>query len=81
MIKEKNKFVKQSHNIFKEIERAFIVVCPKCESYYITIRRRKKPKYYCQTCKNEFDNPKAKIAYTTKKQRKEIGKQYSNPDR
>ena len=79
MIKE-DRLVERSRNKFKEIDKDFIVVCPKCGSFYITIRRRKKPKYYCQTCKNEFDNSKAKIPYTTKKQRKEIGKQYSNPD-
>lgn len=81
MIKEENKFVEKSHNKFKEIAKDFVVVCPKCKDYHITIRRRKKPKYYCQKCKNEFDNPKAKIAYTTPKQKQEIGKQYSNPDK
>ena len=67
MIKE-DRFVERSRNKFKEIDKDFIEICPKCDSNFITIRRRKKPKYRCQTCKNEFDNPKAKIIYTKKKQ-------------
>lgn len=59
----------------------FIAVCPKCESIDITIRRRKTPKYRCAGCHNEFDDPKAKIVYTTQKQKKDFGQQYSNPDK
>lgn len=80
MIKEKNKFVEQSHNKFYQMAKDFIEVCPKCRSNHISIRRRKIPKYRCQACKNEFDDPKTKIAYKTPKQKREIGKQYSNPN-
>jgi len=44
------------------------------------VRNRKKPKYRCHDCGYEFDDPKALIVPNTQKQRKEIGKQYSNPD-
>ena len=63
------------------MSKDFLEVCPRCESKNISVRARKTPKYRCQDCKNEFDDPKAKIVYVTQKQRKEIGKQYSNPDR
>lgn len=58
----------------------FLEVCPKCKSKRISIRSRRTPKYRCRDCKNEFDDPKTRLAYTTQKQKKEIGKQYSNPD-
>jgi ribosomal protein L37AE/L43A len=77
---EENKFVEQSHNKFLQIVRDFDRVCPKCESNKISIRNRKTPKYKCQNCKNEFDDPKAKIEYKTSKQHKDYGRQYSNPD-
>ena len=67
MIKE-DRLVERSRNKFKEIDKDFIVVCPKCKDYHITIRRRKKPKYYCQKCKKEFNNPKAKITLSRRKQ-------------
>jgi len=80
LIKEKDESVERSHNKFRQIAKDFIAVCPKCESNKITIRKRKTPKYRCHDCGNEFDDPKAKIVYTTQKQRKDYGKQYSNPD-
>jgi len=80
LIKENNKFIGQSDNIFLQITRDFVEVCPNCESTHISVRQRKIPKYYCQICKTEFDNPKAQIVHITQKQRREIGKQYSNPD-
>jgi transposase-like protein len=58
----------------------FVEICPKCKSKDIAIRQRKTPKYYCTACKNEFDDPKTMLPNTTRKQQKEIGKQYSNPD-
>jgi transposase-like protein len=64
---KKDRFVERSHNKFFQMSKDFLKVCPKCGSNSINIRRRKIPKYRCQTCKNEFDNPKAKIAYTTQK--------------
>ena len=79
MIKE-DRFVERSHNKFFQMGKDFVEVCPKCKSKDISIRKRRTQKYYCQVCKNEFDDPKTRIAYTTKKQRIEIGKQYSNPD-
>jgi len=78
--KKINRFIEPSHNIFLQTVRDFINVCPKCKKTNISRRQRKTPKYHCQDCKNEFDNPKAEIVYITQKQRKEIGKQYSNPD-
>ena len=80
MIKEKDESVKRSHNKFRQIAKDFIAVCPKCESTKITIRKRRTPKYRCHDCGNEFDDPKAKIVYTTKKQKHDYGQQYSNPD-
>ena len=80
MIKEENEFVERSHNKFLQTTQDFIEVCPKCKSINISIRQRKIPKYRCQDCKNEFDDPKAKIVYTTQKQRHDFGRQYSNPD-
>jgi hypothetical protein len=44
------------------------------------VRQRKIPKYYCKDCKNEFDDPKAKIEQKTIKQKNETGKQYQNPE-
>ena len=79
MIKE-DRFVESSHNKFFQMGKDFLEVCPKCKSKKISIRRRRTPKYRCQACKNEFDDPKTRLAYTTQKQKKEIGKQYSNPD-
>ena len=81
MIKEENEFIEQSHNIFLQMAKDFIEVCPKCNSINISIRKRKIPKYRCQDCKNEFDNPKAEIVYITQKQRNDYGTQYSNPDK
>ena len=67
-------------NFFRWV-RIFFKVCPTCKNKNITVRKRKTPKYRCAGCHNEFDNPKAEIVYITQKQRKEIGKQYSNPDK
>jgi ribosomal protein L37AE/L43A len=75
-----NKFIEQSDNKYIQIARDFVKVCPKCKSKNITVRRRKTPKYRCAGCHNEFDDPKAKIVYTTQKQRNDFGRQYSNPD-
>ena len=80
MITEEVKFVEQSHNKFIQIVKDFSQVCPKCKSKNITVRRRKIPRYVCQNCGNEFDDPKAKIVYKTPKQQREFGIQYSNPD-
>ena len=80
MITEKNEFVERNYNSFLQTTQDFIEVCPKCKRTNISSRQRKKPKYRCLDCKNEFDNPNAKMVYITQKQRKEIGKQYSNPD-
>jgi transposase-like protein len=80
LIKEKNEIVGRSHNKFLQMGRDFVEVCPKCQSTHISIRKRKIPKYRCQDCNNEFDDPKAKIDYTTSKQKDDFGKQYSSPD-
>ena len=80
MITEKNEFVEQNRNSFLQTTQDFIEVCPKCKRKNISSRQRKTPKYLCQDCKNEFDNPRAKIFYTTHKQRYDFGRQYSNPD-
>jgi len=80
LIIEVNQFVERNYNSFLQTTQNFIEVCPKCKRKNISSRQRKTPKYLCQDCKNEFDNPKAKIVYITQKQRKEFGKQYSNPD-
>jgi len=74
----KNRFIGQSDNKFLQIARDFVEVCPKCKSINISVRQRKIPKYRCKDCKNEFDDPKAKIVYTTHKQRYDFGRQYSN---
>jgi transposase-like protein len=75
-----SRFTEPSNNIFLQIGRDFVEVCPKCGSFNISVRRRNIPKYHCQDCKNEFDNPKAKITHITTKQQIEIGMQYQNPD-
>ncbi|HWR62805.1 MAG TPA: hypothetical protein VN365_00190 [Candidatus Thermoplasmatota archaeon] len=80
MIRDEDDFVEQSHNTFSQIAKDFIAVCPKCESMKITIRKRKTPKYRCHDCANEFDDPKAKIVYKTRKQKDDFGRQYTNPD-
>ena len=80
MIKEKNDVVGHSRNKFLQMGRDFVKVCPKCKSIHITTRTRKIPKYKCQYCENEFDNPKAEIVYTTQKQRDDFGRHYPNPD-
>jgi len=79
--KEKDGFVEQSHDRYRQIAKDFIAVCPKCESTKIYIRRRKMPKYICKECGIEFDDPKAKIVDKTQKQKDDYGKQYTNPDR
>lgn len=63
--------------VFLQITSDFDRVCPKCKSIAISTRTRKKPKYKCQHCDNEFDNPKAKIEYKTFKQK---SRQYSYLD-
>ena len=80
MIKEENEFVERSHNRFFQMVKEFVEVCPKCKSNKISIRNRKIPKYRCQDCKNEFDDPKTKFANKTQKQRNDFGRQYPNPD-
>ena len=80
MIKKENEFVEQSHNKFLQMAKDFIAVCPKCKSKKISIRNRKTPKYRCQDCGNEFDDPNAKMEDKTQKQRDDFGRQYSNPD-
>ena len=80
MIKEENEFVEQSHNKFIQIVKDFSKVCPKCKSKNIAVRRRKTPKYSCQNCENEFDDPKAKIEHITIKQQGDYARQYLNPD-
>lgn len=80
LIKEENVFVERTRNRFLQIARDFIEICPKCKSNKISIRNRKIPKYRCQGCGNEFDDPNAKIIHMTPKQQREFGEQYSNPD-
>jgi len=80
LINEKSGFVGRSDNIFLQMVRDFVEICPKCNSIKITNRKRKTPKYRCQDCDNEFDDPKAKIVHKTFKQRRDYGRQYSNPD-
>jgi DNA-directed RNA polymerase subunit M/transcription elongation factor TFIIS len=74
------RFIEQSNNKYLQIARNFIEVCPQCGSIHISVRQRKIPKYYCKDCKNEFDDPKAKIEQKTIKQKNETGKQYHNPE-
>jgi transposase-like protein len=78
--KKQNRFIEPSHNKFLQIARDFDKVCPKCTSINITTRTRKKPKYKCQYCDNEFDDPKAKIVQKTQQQINDFGKHYRNPD-
>jgi DNA-directed RNA polymerase subunit M/transcription elongation factor TFIIS len=80
LIKEENEFVERSHNRFLQTARDFVKVCPNCKSIHITTRTRKKPKYKCQYCGSEFDNPKAKIVNKTSKQQRDYGRHYHNPD-
>ena len=80
MIKGKREVVGRSHNKFLQTARDFVKVCPKCVSIKISIRKRKIPKYKCQDCGNEFDDPKAEIGYITQKQIKDFGRQFHNPD-
>lgn len=75
-----NLFVKQYHNKFLQTARDFVKVCPECKSIHITVRNRKKPKYKCQYCDIEFDNPNAEIVHKTQKQIKDFGRHYHNPD-
>jgi transposase-like protein len=79
--RKKSRFIEPSNNIFLQIARDFDEVCPKCDGIHIFVRQRKIPKYRCQDCANEFDDPKAEIVYITQKQRREIGRQYDNPDK
>ena len=80
MRRKKNRFTEPSDNKFLQIARDFDEICPKCDGIQISVRQRKIPKYRCQDCGNEFDNPKATIVHKTIKQQREIGKQYHNPD-
>ena len=65
LIKEKKEGVGRSDNIFLQIGRDFVEVCPKCKCIKISVRKRKIPKYKCHDCGNEFDNPKALIVHKT----------------
>jgi DNA-directed RNA polymerase subunit M/transcription elongation factor TFIIS len=78
--KEEEKFIERSHNKFYQMTKEFNAVCPNCKSIRIYSRKRKTPKYICERCHNEFDNPKIKIFYKTQKQNNDLGEQYSNPD-
>jgi transposase-like protein len=80
LIKKEDEFAERSHNKFFQMGKDFIEVCPECKSTNISIRNRKKPKYKCQDCGNEFADPKAKIVNKTQKERNDFGRQYSNPD-
>ena len=76
MINEEKKFVERSHNKFYQMAKDFLAVCPKCKSTKISSRKRKAPKYVCNDCGHEFDNPKATIAYKTQKQKDDYGRYY-----
>lgn len=80
MKRKKNRFIEQSDNKFLQIARDFDEVCPSCNSIHISVRKRKIPKYRCQYCGKEFDNPKETKVYQTPKQKREYHMQYSNPD-
>jgi len=79
LLRKKHEF-EPSLNKYLQITRDFVKVCPKCNSIHITTRTRKKPKYKCQHCDNEFDNPKAEIEHITLKQQGDYTRQYPNPD-
>jgi transposase-like protein len=76
-----SRFTEPSDNRFLQTVRDFDEVCPNCIGRNISVRLRKIPKYHCQDCKNDFDNPKAEIVYITHKQRYDFGRLYSNPDK
>lgn len=80
MKRKKNRFIEQYDNKFLQIARDFVEVCPKCKSIHISVRKRKIPKYKCQDCDNEFDNPKAEIVDKTQQQKNDFGRHYHNPD-
>jgi transposase-like protein len=80
LIETENKFIERSYNIFLQTARDFVKVCPKCKSIHISIRNRKKPKYKCVYCGNEFDDPNAMILHKTLKQQRDFARRYSNPD-
>jgi ribosomal protein L37AE/L43A len=80
LIKERNEVVGRSHNKFLQMGRDFVEVCPKCKSIHISVRRRKIPRYVCQNCGNEFDDPKAKMGLITLIQQRYYGRPYPNPD-
>lgn len=79
-MKEENIFGELSRNKLFQITKDFNRVCPKCGSIRVTVRTRKKPKYKCNHCDNEFDDPKAKNEYKTFKQIRNYDKQYSYLD-
>ena len=79
-MKEKNKLVEHVHKNFLQTVRDFVKVCPRCQSINIYTRTRKKPKYKCLHCNNEFDNPDAQIVHKTIKEHKDYVLQYSEPD-
>ena len=80
MIREKNEFVEQSHNKFLQMAKDFIEVCPKCKMLILLLEKERHQNIDVTDCGNEFDDPKAKIVYTTQKQKNDFGRQYSNPD-
>jgi transposase-like protein len=77
---EEDTFVERSHNKYYQAAKDFFAECPTCKSKEVSIRKRKKPKYVCKGCGNEFDDPKANIAYKSPKQKDDFGKHYSNAD-
>lgn len=78
--KKEKTYGEPSHNKYVQIAKDFIALCPQCKSSKVTIRKRKTPKYLCHDCGNEFDDPKSFLSYTTRKQKYDFGRQYSNPD-
>ena len=54
---EQQEFIDHVKNNFDYIPAP---LCPKCNSRYPSERTRKKPRYLCQECRLEFDEPKYK---------------------
>jgi uncharacterized protein (DUF983 family) len=80
LIEAEYEFVERSHNKFLQMAKDFLAVCPECESNKVFSRKRKIPKYRCDACGNEFDDPKSNIFHKTQKQKDDFGRRYSNPD-
>ena len=76
-MKKEDRVDDQPNDHSLQTTRNFEKVCPKCESISVSTRTRKKPKYKCNHCDFEFDDPKVLINYKMFNHKRNYGRNYS----